>query len=259
MIYTVLKLVQSILNDMDSDEVDSISDTTESLQVASILQDVYYECCVDLNIPSHESIIQLVASGDVTKPCLMTVPAAHVNKINWIKYDNKLSAETYVNYVDICWKPFVNFLMDQQALRNDASGVGQQIITPTNSQGGVFKVQYRTDKMPQFWTSPDDHTIVFDSFLNTEDSTLQTSKTMCSAHIYPDFVQNDTFVPIMEPAQFPYFLNKAKVRAFATLKQITNQDAAAEARRQKIVQQRSEKTLTTQPAIFSAASRFGRK
>ncbi len=39
--YTLLEIVQEILSDMDSDEVNSIDDTTESEQVATIVKSTY--------------------------------------------------------------------------------------------------------------------------------------------------------------------------------------------------------------------------
>ena len=36
---TLLQIVQSILSDMDSEEVNSISDTTEAQQIASVVED----------------------------------------------------------------------------------------------------------------------------------------------------------------------------------------------------------------------------
>ena len=38
---TVLEMVQDILNDMDSDEVNSINDTIEAQQVANTVRTVY--------------------------------------------------------------------------------------------------------------------------------------------------------------------------------------------------------------------------
>ena len=39
---TLLEIVQDILSDMDSDEVNSINDSVESLQVAQIVKTAYY-------------------------------------------------------------------------------------------------------------------------------------------------------------------------------------------------------------------------
>jgi hypothetical protein len=42
---TLLEIVQDVLNDMDSDEVNSISDTVEATQIANICRSVYYYDC----------------------------------------------------------------------------------------------------------------------------------------------------------------------------------------------------------------------
>ena len=39
--FTLLEMVQEILSDMDSDEVDSIEDTVEAEQVATIVRSTY--------------------------------------------------------------------------------------------------------------------------------------------------------------------------------------------------------------------------
>ena len=73
--YTLLEMTQLILSAMDSDEVNSISDTTESLQVANMARSVFYDMCVDMNFPCYETLLQLEASGDSAKPVLMTMPS----------------------------------------------------------------------------------------------------------------------------------------------------------------------------------------
>ena len=39
---TLLEMVQSILSDMDSEDVNAVSDTLEAQQVASVIEDTYY-------------------------------------------------------------------------------------------------------------------------------------------------------------------------------------------------------------------------
>ena len=39
---TLLQVVQSILSDMDSEDVNTISDTIEAQQVASVVEDTYF-------------------------------------------------------------------------------------------------------------------------------------------------------------------------------------------------------------------------
>ena len=252
---TVLEMVQEILSAMDSEEVDSISDTTESYQVAVLLRGVYYDVINDLNLPEHDTIFELNASGSVSKPTLMTVPDAIV-KVYDIKYNNKLTADTYSNYQDVTYLTFDEFLNRAQGLREQTSDVGQ--MTFVNSASESFEVMYRTDKMPQYWTSFDDHTLLFDSYDSDEDTTLQKSKTMCKGKKLPTFTLSDTFTPTMDAPQFRYFLNKAKVRAFNELKQQINQEAVAEAKRQKNVAFNRKRTVPGLRPI-DLLPRYGRR
>ena len=51
--YTLLEMTQDILSNMSSDEVNSISDTPESLQVATIIKQKYYDIVSRGDLPEH--------------------------------------------------------------------------------------------------------------------------------------------------------------------------------------------------------------
>ena len=68
----------------------------------------------------------------------------------------------------------------------------------------------------------------------------------------------DDYVPDMDPNQFSYFINRATVKAWAELKDQANQEAAGEARRQKIVTQKNNRNIPEGPAIFGLP-RYGRR
>lgn len=70
---------------MTSDEINSISDTSESMQVATIIKRSYFNMISRAALPEHKQLIQLDPSGDSSLPVLMTRPA-NVAKIEWIKY-----------------------------------------------------------------------------------------------------------------------------------------------------------------------------
>jgi hypothetical protein len=252
---TLLEMTQEILSAQDSDEVNSITDTVESVQVALLLKSVYYDIITDLRPPEHDTLVQLLASGDNLKPCLMTHPS-NVEKIFTINYDNKADADTYPNYVEVRYKPFTDFFMDQQGLREDTTGVGSQVIV---HNGQDFTFLFRDDKDPQYYTTADDDQIIFDSYDSTKDTTLQQSKTMCTATTYPVWLHQDDFTPDLDAQFFPFYKNRAKVRAFNELKQQVNQEAAGEARRQKIIVQKRKRKTPGRPEVYNVASRFGRK
>lgn len=256
MISTLLEATQEILSALDSDEVNSINDTVESYQVATVLKAVYYDMIVDLDLLEHHTTFGLEASGDADKPVLMSKPT-NVTRIDNIQYDIRTADEDHANYQPISYVPFDEFIIRQQGLREVESGVGEIIVEGSN--GDTFTFMYRTDKEPQYFTTFDDETVLFDSLDTTVDTTLQQSKTLCVGVAYPSFSMQDDFTPDLEATQFRYWINRAKVRAFAELKQSPNQEAAGEARRQKIIIQKRKHNIATRPAIYDVAARYGRK
>ena len=251
--YTLLEAVQYILSSMDSDEVNNYDDTVESLQIARLLRAVYYDMATDLSLPEHHTLFELDASGDNAKPTLMTVPST-VTKLEWIKYNNALTTDTNAIYKRVEFLPFDQFFEMQSALYQQTTGVGEMTFV---NNGEDFEVMYRTDRAPLYYTTMDDYTVLFDSYNNDEDTTLQKSKTMCWGAVYPTFTLSNSFAPDLDPTQFSLWLNQAKVRAFAELKQVANNEAAGTARRQMISTQRNNKRIDGLAAVFTAP-RYGR-
>lgn len=254
MVYTHLEMVQLILSALDSDEVNSISDTVESQQVSLLLKSVFYDCAVDLGLPEHETMFELNASGDNAKPTLMFAPS-NVIRVDNIKYDNKVTGDTYSNYQPVEYMVFDEFLRRQNSLVGQTADVGEMVVVQ-NSES--FPVMYRTNKMPEYFTTTNDNGYIFDSYDEEEDTTLQKSKTMCQGVVYPTYTLSDAFTPDISPQSFSYLINRAKVRAFAELKQTQNTEAAGEARRQKIVLQKKKRITVDEPEIMKAP-RYGRK
>src|SRR5258705_5004895 len=84
---TLLEMTQNVLSSLSSDEVNSISDTSESMQVATIIKTCYFNMVSRAGLPEQKKLIQLEPSLDPLLPILMTKPD-DVSKIEWIKYFN---------------------------------------------------------------------------------------------------------------------------------------------------------------------------
>lgn len=82
---TLLEMTQDILSRLDSDAVNSISDTVESMQVATIIKNKYYDVLSRGGLPENNKLFQLDPSLDINSPTLMYVPDG-VGHIEWIKY-----------------------------------------------------------------------------------------------------------------------------------------------------------------------------
>lgn len=95
---TLLEMTQNILSSMESDEVNSISDTVEAEQVATEIRTAYYELMSTLNQPSKKALISLEPSNDPERPNVLKIPD-NVIKVDWIKYMNE--PETVTSIEDI--------------------------------------------------------------------------------------------------------------------------------------------------------------
>jgi hypothetical protein len=183
----------------------------------------------------------------------MTIPD-NVKNIDWVKYNNKLDAETHANYKDVTYLELTRFLEMVNRFRSETN-IGTMDIT-NNSE--TFEILFRTDKHPTYYTSLDDDMLIFDSYFSDDDTTLQKSKTMCSGSIYPVFTLSDSFTPDLNMTQFALLLNACKERAFVELKQMENVNAARESRRQRVINQYQKQRAEKIPAVYTAP-RYGRR
>lgn len=352
---TLLDMTQEILSAMSSDEVNSISDTAESLQVATIIKRKYYDILARGHLPQDDDLVQLNPSDDPTKPILMYIPAG-VTKIKWIKYfdSNPQDSQQVSQFgsfshdlnTDIVQTPpwtttsttsvtaqtgtatftvasatlpiFISQTVTAVALGGptmtgtilsysgttlvmnvvSTSGGGtfanwtltggpaipfpgfkyvtilpieqflEQInqFNPTDpdvrsyqfvENGKSFTFYYKNDHQPSFCTIISNEFVLFDTFDNTQDSTLQASKTMCSGQYINPFQMVDTFIPNLQDNQFPLLVNEAKALAFYELKQQPHAKAEQELKRQWSVTLKN-KSMVNRPTYFDELANFGR-
>lgn len=221
---TLLDMVQSILSSMDSDEVNSFADTTESQQVANCLRDSYFEIMAGANPPDNNTLFQLNASGDPTKPTLMSMPA-NINSLMWIKYNLATTDNPAPNFQDIQFLPLHEFSMLMYQLGSNTNlpsppDVGTFNIADPN--GGQVPMFYRNDRGPMFYTCGNDTTLLFDSYDSVVDTTLQSIKTVCFGEYSRTWTFTDAFVPSLPDHLFPLLENEAKKQAFIEFKQSAN-------------------------------------
>lgn len=238
--YTLLEMVQDIASSMDSDEVNSITDTTETDQITTIVKTVYNNLISNLELPVQYQIFNLTASGDNDLPCIMYKPNT-MDAIKWVRYDVHLSTETDAFWRELTFLCLEDFLDMTAQLRNDTDTAIETMTITANSQ--TFSFYCRNDVAPKYYTSFNDNTLVFDAFDNTVDTTLQSSKTMAYGQYVQTFTRDDTWVPNLRPDQFAYLYNEAKALAWVELKQQSHPKAEREARSQKIHQQKVKRAV----------------
>lgn len=223
---SLLDIVQSILNDMNSDEVNSITDTIESQQVAVIVRDSYYELIDSRMWPHLQRLIKLNASTDPSLPTHVTIPE-RLKELSSVRYDTRKQVTDRVQYRDVRYRAPDEFLQHTNARVSTADNV-DTVVDP--SYGVVLLI--RNDAPPTYYTSFDDKTLVFDSYDSVAGSTLLTSRFQVFGYIDPLWEMRDNFVPDLPPEAFSNLLEEAKSTAFVALKQMPNEKAEQKASRQ---------------------------
>lgn len=278
---TLLQMTQNILSALDSDEVNSIGDTSESLQIATIIQTTYFNLTSRAGLPDQIQLFQLTPSDDATKPVLMFKPA-NVDKVDWLKYldtnpndsgqVDQFGAFSHDLNTDIVQGSivppvaspvykYVTLLPVQQFLDmvNNFNLNDSNVQSFAFTEGSnTFNFYYRNDHQPMYATVVENFYFIFDSYDSTQDSTLQASKTMCSGQTIPVFVMQDNFIPDLDDYQFPLLLSEAKSLAYFELKQQVHQKAEQENKRQWSQVQKN-KSIDNKPSHFDQLPDFGRR
>lgn len=217
--YTLLQLTQSILSDMDSEDVNSLSDSIEAQQVASIIRDTYFNMVATRMIPEHYELIKLTAASDSSTPTHFKYNT-RLKEISEVWYENSDG-----RYEEIVWCEPVDFL-------NKTDGLGDNYDTVQDIKGGT-KLRIKNDDDPSFYTSFDDEWLVFNSYDSSVEATLQNSKVRAYGVVYPTFSITDDFTPDIDNTMYPYLLAESKSVAMSLLKGQSDPKVEQAARRQK--------------------------
>jgi hypothetical protein len=229
---TLLELVQDILSDTDGDEVNSISDTPDSLQVAGIIKSSFYDMIDSKDSWPHlRTLMSLDASGDLTKPTHLKLPE-NVKSLQSFMYNKARAADTKLKFDDVEYMYPDQYLDMVNGYNTDSTNV----ITVTDYSGVTLAA--KNDSPPSYWTSFDDEWLVCNSHDAAVDSSLQSSKTQCVAYRNPSWTLEDSFIPDLPDEAFSRLLAEAKSAAFVRLKQLTDVKSEQQAGRQRMAMSR---------------------
>lgn len=218
---TLLSMVQSILSDMDSEDVNSISDTVEAQQIASVIQDTYFNLISAREIPEHKQMLQLTSLSNSQKPTHFRYPN-NTKEIEVLFYNTATSGSTYTQVYFLEPIDFLN--------RVDETATNTLQVETVAGEVPVFVY---TDRMPKYYTSFDDDNIIMDAYDSSIETTLQTSKSRAYGTLYPTFSITDDFEPDLDDTMLPYLLAEAKSTCFSLFKSGSDPKVEQAARRLK--------------------------
>lgn len=222
---SLLDIVQEILSDMDSDEVNSITDTEEAEQVASIVRSTFRAMMVNRDWPHQRKLVKFIASGNTALPTHMTIESV-VKRMISVSYNKAGAGDTSKKYQSVKYLEPDAFLRRQNSLNSDNANV-DICIDPT----GV-ELLIRNDIQPQYFTSFDDRVLVFDSYDSSVDDTLQNSKVQAMAYVLPSWTHSDTAIPDLPDEAFPLLIEESKSKCSFKLRQFRDEKSEIEAGRQ---------------------------
>jgi hypothetical protein len=222
---TLLEIVQIILSKLDSDEVNSIGDTTESLQVAQEVETTYYDMLSNLEIPQRQKLISFDSVIDVdNKPNYLKVKEL-VDNFEFLLYN--IGTEVAPDYKKMTFVQPSDFLL---YVTQNTQGSTTMVVT--DPEGAKFPI--KTDQHPTYYTTFDDTHLVFDSYNSSVDDTLQESKCIGIAQVIPEFRLEDDYTPELPAKLFPLLIAEASSMCFINHKQAPNSKEEQRARRQLV-------------------------
>lgn len=211
---THLELVQSVLSDMDSDTVNSWAETVESEQVGRQIKRCYYEFINKLDPDDFKGMITLTARGNTAQPTHFDIQDA-VSDLIYVKYDIS-EVNTTKDFATITYKDPIEFI--EMTLDRDPEDTTVDVVQ--DDSGRLILI--RNDKAPTYWTTMGNDRVIFDSYDNTLEATMQSSKVLAYGTTEPTYTLDDDFVPVMNVRFFPAFLSECTAACFNNVKQMPN-------------------------------------
>ena len=200
-VYNNLKTVQHVLGAMESNNVNTVGATLESVEVLRIMEEVYFELMAYGEWPHLDELRQLESIADTSRPVYLRIPDA-VATVQSFKYDMEL-----VEYLEPS-----KFLEMSHNLSADADNVEE--LSGLNS----VQLLIVNNESPTYWTSFDDEHIVCNSYDKNKSAILESIKTLIHCKTTPSWVATDEAIPDIPVEMFPTYLAKVKARAFMQLK-----------------------------------------
>lgn len=218
---TLLDMTQNILSSMNGDEVNSIGDSVEALQVAEEVRTAYYILLQELEMDHQKAAIQLESVSDTARPTHIRIPD-NVLYFDWVKYNYRTDSK------DI-WTD-LHYLSPEDFVRRSVNMASHDAILSVEDFSGA-PLYVGTDENPKYYTTFDEEYLVFDSYNNTLDSSVQKAKTLCWGSVIPPFELTDSFIPRLRADLFPRLISEAKSSCFINFKQVSNSKEEQRSRR----------------------------
>lgn len=251
---TLLNIVQDILSDADSDDVNSISDTVEADQAARCVRTAYDNLMDGADLGTIKTVLKLDATTSAT-PNIMTRPEGFYD-IEWIKYNVKETSGGDQKYQDVTYmtpKDFIDYTSARTASASDVEEV------PTDSGHNIL---VKNLQAPTYWTMFEDYNdIIFDSYDSDLETNLQQSKNLAYGSLKPSLTLADGTIPDLPKNLFNRLKNDARALFFDLYKDGLTPEVDRLRRRSEVRTQRHRHVtrFDENPNMERTGPNYGRK
>lgn len=246
---TVLQYVQATLNVMDSDNVDDISDTLESLQIANHLENVYYELLERQDWSFLHQAINITAAADTSSPTKFSIDSS-TRSIDWLRYNTATDGTEYD-------PRNLRYIEPEEFVLRLSGGIDSDSHTLV-TVGSSIRFYVSNDRMPEFWTSFDDENIFMDAYDSDLESTLTTARIDGWGVVIPTFQVDNTHTPDIPEHMVQLLQSELNRQSFKHFKQQESTTDEQKARRQ-LAQQRRRESKVSRPTEQYYTRDYGRK
>lgn len=220
---TLLEMVQDILSDMNSFNVNNIHENQESRQVADIVKSTFYTISTYRYWPALYRTVELSGADQSVslKPTAFVIPnevvsldRLYYNKIEMMYVEPRDFFEMSMKLTTSTNQFIETFSLDGTPItcRNNIAPSLYTIISKTNAQGVLSYA-------------------VVDSYNKADGVTLLPSLTLALGQFAPEWQTDNMFIPDIPDQAFPYLLAEAKARCFLAIKGASNPATIADAAR----------------------------
>ncbi|MCA9381015.1 hypothetical protein KC678_02015 [Candidatus Dojkabacteria bacterium] len=222
---TLLEMVQDILSEIGGDVVTSISDTEEADFVARIIKHTYLDLSSKSNWPMSRNNNIFSGSATLTNKTKLSLDSS-IKQVISIYYDRRESTTSVKNFVKLEYLNPDDFLV----LTNKRNNTESNVETVTDTSGIKFLIY--NDVSPNYYTSFDDVSVVFDSYDSLRGTFLQVADFQATGYSIPTFTLSNSFVPSIPPDAFSLLYNEALSRVQWRAREFQDLKAESEATKQ---------------------------
>lgn len=249
---TLLDVVQRLLTDMDSDSINTISETIESTSVANVVKDVYEQIIDEHEVANHKRIFQLDGIGETARPTYLQIPDGYFD-VEWFNYDKRLASTDDPLYLPVNYVSPEEFITRTNMRRSSDTNVDEVI----DQDGGKFYIE--NDKPPEYFTSFNNDFIVCDSYDSAVESTLQGSKTQVYAKYRPTLALTDSAVIDLPKHLMSLLMAEARELVFELYKDGAPRKVSQIALRTRVRAQRTDHRLNRLQNPIDQLPDYGRR